>query len=73
MGAVCHYSWKKEDLACWFTERATLCMVCAHAVKPKMQVSESVLVAGCSGRYIWLLEISNTLPRHRMSEQCMYC
>lgn len=51
--AVCHYSWKKEDLAYWFAERATLRMDCARAVKPKMRVSESMLVAGPGGRYIW--------------------
>lgn len=33
--AVCHHSWKKDDLACWFAERAALPLVCACAVKPE--------------------------------------
>lgn len=52
--------------------RPTLPMVCARAVKPGMRISESMLVADPSGWYIWLPEIPNLLPRHRMSVQCMY-
>lgn len=52
--------------------RPTLPMVCARAVKPEMRISESMLVADPSGRYIWLPEIPNLLPRQRMSVQCMY-
>lgn len=45
-------------------------MVCVRAVKTKVRVS--VLVAWSSGRSIWLLEISNLLPRHRPTVQRMY-
>lgn len=43
-------------------------MVCVRAVKKKVRVS--VLVAWSSGRSIWLLEISNLLPR--LTVQRMY-
>lgn len=62
----------REEHASWFAENATAYMVCAYAVKPKIRVSEPVLVAQPSGRSIWSLEISNILPRHRMTVQCMH-
>lgn len=61
-----------EENVCWFSENATVYTVCACAVKTEVRVSEPVLVAWPSGRSIWLLEISNILPRHRMTVQCMH-